>query len=99
MKIYFTPEAAEEADECDAWWRENRPAARDLFARELAEAKALLLMAPNIGPVYTRLDGWPVRRVLMEKTRTHLYYGVDADRGIITVYSVWGAPRGRGPRL
>jgi hypothetical protein len=35
MKLVFTPEAKEQADECDTWRRENRDA-RDLFARELA---------------------------------------------------------------
>jgi hypothetical protein len=37
MKLVFTPEAGQHADECDTWWRENRDA-RDLFARELAGA-------------------------------------------------------------
>jgi plasmid stabilization system protein ParE len=99
MRFCLTPEADEQAGRCDAWWRENRPATRDLFARELADAKALLLAAPNIGPVYAALDGQPIRRLLLEKTRNHVYYGVDADRGIVTVYSIWGARKGRGPKL
>ena len=99
MRIYFTPEADEQSERCDTWWRENRPATRGLFARELAEVKALLLIAPNVGPVYAMLDGQPVRRILMKKTRTHVYYGLDADGALVTVYSVWGAPRGRGPKL
>jgi hypothetical protein len=57
MKICLTPEAEEQAGRCDEWWRENRPATRDLFAQELLAAKALLLAAPNIGPVYAVLDG------------------------------------------
>jgi len=52
MRIYFTPEANEQAERCGTWWRENRPTTPDLFARDLAEAKALLLIAPNIGPVH-----------------------------------------------
>jgi hypothetical protein len=74
------PEAQEQADECDAWWREHRTATRELFARELAGIKALLLNAPNIGSMYTVLDGLPVRRVLLPKTSTHVYYSIDADR-------------------
>jgi hypothetical protein len=32
MNLGFTPEAEQQADECDAWWREHRDAC-DLFAR------------------------------------------------------------------
>jgi len=46
MKLAFTPEAEEQADECDAWWPEHRDA-RDLFARELAGAKELLRKSPR----------------------------------------------------
>jgi len=69
MKVVFTPEAEQQAERCDSWWRENGRSARDLFARELAEAKALLVEAPNIGVLYTMLDGQPVRRVLMRLRR------------------------------
>jgi plasmid stabilization system protein ParE len=99
MKVDLTPEAEEQAERCDTWWREHRPATRDLFARELAEVKALLLVAPTIGPVRSMLDGQPVRRVLMTKTHTHFYYAVDRERSLIKVFSIWGAPKGRGPRL
>ena len=56
MKLVFTPEAEEQADECDRWWREHRDA-KDLFARELAATRTLLREAPNIGSMYTVLDG------------------------------------------
>ena len=35
MKLFFTPQAERQAAEMDSWWREHRPGARDLFAREL----------------------------------------------------------------
>jgi hypothetical protein len=38
-----------------------------------------------------------VRRVLMKKTERHVYYGHLGDEVIIL--AVWGARRGRGPRL
>ena len=98
MRLVFTPEAEGQAEDCDRWWRENRDA-KDLFARELAGTATLLCEAPNVGSMYTMIDGLPVRRVLLRKTRTHLYYAVDGDAGLVTVLAVWGAPRGRGPRL
>jgi hypothetical protein len=99
MKIFFTPEADEQAEFCDTWWREHRPATADLFARELAEAKALVMRVPNVGSRYTVLNEKPVRRVLLKKTDNHVYYVFDRERDRITVHSVWGARKERGPKL
>ena len=95
MRVVFTPEAAAQADHCDSWWRQHRPSAPGLFARELVEAAGLVAQAPGIGPVHRTIDGHPVRRLLLKKTRNHVYYVVEADR--IVVHSVWGAVKGRGP--
>jgi hypothetical protein len=37
--------------------------------------------------------------VLLPKTGTHVYYSVDEDADLVTVLAVWGAPKGRGPKL
>ncbi len=58
MKLAFAPEAEEQADECDRWWREHR-AAKDIFARELAATRTLLREAPNIGSMYTASTACP----------------------------------------
>jgi plasmid stabilization system protein ParE len=99
MKLVFTPEAERQANEIDAWWREHRPDARQLFARELAEARERLLATPGIGVTYTSASGKTARRVLLPKTQNHVYFEVDAERELVIVLAVWGAPRGRGPRL
>lgn len=99
MKVFLTLEASEQADECDRWWRENRPATAGLFAQELAAAQQLLVLVPKIGPVYTRIDGLPVRRVLMKKTKAHVYYVLESPGGPITVLAVWGAPKRGEPNL
>jgi hypothetical protein len=98
MKVQFTPEAEEHADTSDTWWREHREV-RDLFARELADTTALLLVTPKLGTIYTILDGQPVRKVLMPRTQHHIYFTSDIDAGVILIHAVWGAPRGRGPKL
>jgi len=97
MKVSFTPEAEEQVEASDTWWRENRKDAHDLFARELAATKALLAISPKLGTIYTILDGRPMRRVLMAKTRHHVYYAADLDAGVIVIHAVWGAPRGIEP--
>jgi hypothetical protein len=98
VKIVFTADAEEQADECDRWWRGHRDA-KDLFARELAAARVLLREVTNAGSLYTVLDGLAIRRVLLRKTRTHVYYSVDVDAELVTVLAVWGAAKGRSPRL
>jgi plasmid stabilization system protein ParE len=99
MKLVFTPDAERQATEMDSWWREHRPAARDVFARELAEAGALIAGTPTAGAVYTSKRGQHFRRVLMPKTKNHLYFEVDKARELAIAHAIWGAPRGRGPRL
>lgn len=53
---------------------------------------------PNLGALYDakHFEG-PVRRVLMKRTERHVYYGRLGDDVIIL--AVWGARRGRGPKL
>jgi hypothetical protein len=38
----------------------------------------------------------PVRRVLLPKTKNHVYYAVEGDE--IVVVSIWGAPKEHGPK-
>lgn len=97
MNVRLTEDAREQAEECDAWWRENRDEKR-LFALELRDTTALIVTNPMLGAVYTVVAGKHVRRVLMPKTRHHLYYAVVDDHEIV-IYAVWGAPKGQGPRL
>jgi len=50
-----------------------------------------------MGTAYDADVGFPVRRVLLKKTATHVYFGINGDE--LVVLSVWGARRRRGPRL
>jgi hypothetical protein len=49
MKLRFTPDAAEQAEDSDRWWRRHRRDARDLFARELADVTSRIAAAPGLG--------------------------------------------------
>jgi plasmid stabilization system protein ParE len=100
MKLVFTREADRHVETIDAWWRENRADAPDLFTRELSEICAEVLRHPSlIDSTYTIRSGRRVRRWLMPRTRNHLYFELDAANETIVVLAVWGARRGRGPRL
>ena len=99
MKTRLAAPAREQADQIDRWWRESRPAVADLFARELAEARRLLESAPEMGSPYLVRHAGMVRRVLLPKTKNHVYYIVERSEPVVMIVAVWGAPKGRGPNL
>ena len=99
MKVAFTPEADRQATELDGWWREHRPAAPDLLARELADGLALLALTPTAGTCYTAQGGRTFRRLLLPRSRNHVYFEIDEVHGLLIVHAVWGTPRGREPDL
>lgn len=98
MKVRFTRRALADAKRAKAWWHKNRPAARDLFELELTTTLDRIRTTPILGGAYqARGFEVPVRRVLLPKTQNHVYYAVEQDE--IVVLSVWGARKGRAPKL
>lgn len=72
MRVQFTRSAAADVDECVAWWRENRPDAPGLVGIELDAALEHLTRHGTTLPVFRRVAGEEVRRVLLPRTRRHL---------------------------
>jgi plasmid stabilization system protein ParE len=81
------------------WWRANRPAASDLFERELTEVTKSLAATPTLGTIHDTVRGKTVLRLLLARSEQHLYYSVDKKAAEVRVITVWGARRGRPPRL
>ncbi|MEZ4337360.1 MAG: hypothetical protein R3B82_12120 [Sandaracinaceae bacterium] len=88
--------ANEQILQIDAWWRERRDKAPDLFEQELALAFRVLESAPGAGRRYPH-PGGQVRRILLRSTRNHVYYVERPDH--VLVVAVWGAVKGIGPDL
>jgi plasmid stabilization system protein ParE len=98
VRVVFHPRAVEDAMRIETWWTANRLAAPDLFRRELETTVSAVANAPMLGTVSAADDEFPdVRRVLMRKTRHHLYYRVDGD--VLEVLAIWHSARGEGPTL
>ena len=95
--VVVSPEAEAHIHAIYGWWRSNRRAAPNLFGEELAEAVALLELAPEVGRRYHHPEVSGVRRVLLRATRHHVYY-VATERTIV-VLAVWGSVKGCGPDL
>jgi hypothetical protein len=98
VKIVLLDEAQERFEAEDRWWREHRDA-KELFLTEFDEALRQIVSAPGIGQLYRRSRGRLIQRVLMKKTRCHVYYLHDAERDVIEIHSIWGSRRRRGPAL
>jgi plasmid stabilization system protein ParE len=94
--VRTTPQADLHILELDAWWRENRDKAPDLFEQELSMTFRTIGSAPYAGKRYPHPDA-DVYRVLMRSTRNHVYY-VERDDYVLVV-AVWGAVKDAGPDL
>lgn len=46
---------------------------------------------------HSRIAG--LRRVLLGRTRYHLYYTVSEDATVVEILSLWHTARGKAPRL
>jgi plasmid stabilization system protein ParE len=98
-RVVFHTRAAEDAAAIDLWWTINRRAAPDLFRQELEEVVTLVASSPTLGRAAdTNDDDFPgVRRVLMRRTRYHVYYRVVGE--VLEVLAIWHGARGEGPML
>lgn len=97
MRLRLAPRALSEAKRKKTWWQKNRPASPDLFEDEFNATVRSIQATPTVGAVYPSSFDVVIRRVLMTRTKNHVYFTVtDAE---VVILSVWGAARGRGPKL
>lgn len=90
MHVQLSDEAKQQARKINAWRRASRDA-KGLFKEELAVAKRTLRRDARRWPVCGHEQGQVVRRLLLEKTKCHLYYVIDEERGVVRVAAIWGA--------
>jgi len=92
VQIRLLAEAQRRFEAEDEWWRENRDA-KELFTDEFEQTLERLTAEPEVGQVYRGARGKLIQRVLMKKTRCHVYYFHDRDKDLVEVHTVWGAQR------
>jgi hypothetical protein len=66
----------------EAWWAAHRSAAPDLFAREFRDALQYILTTPGAGTPWPTPRRPDLRRVLMPRTKNHLYKAVESLRAV-----------------
>jgi plasmid stabilization system protein ParE len=96
VKVELSAEARAQVEKIDAWWRKNRLVAPEMFITELGNALTTLEETPTLGTPYV-VGEKKVRRLLLRRTRYHLYFIEQKER--LFVVAVWSPYRGRGPKL
>jgi len=98
-RLAITHRALAQIETALDWWLINRPAAPDLFERELGAVLGRIAAHPESGRSYRHRRTRGVRRALMRRTRQHVFYRYDRRAALVVVVAVWGAQRGVPPPL
>lgn len=98
MKAYLSKRAARAAERIDARWREH---ADDpgLFATEVLAAVERLESMPTPGSPFPTPKRPALRRLLMPKSRCHVYFEIDDAKQTIQILHIWDGRRERAPKL
>ena len=98
MKAFISKRASRAADRIDARWRErgDNPA---VFASEFLEAVIRLETTNGAGQAFPTSRNPSLRRVLLPKSRCHVYFEIDPAKHRIHILQVWDGRRERGPKL
>jgi plasmid stabilization system protein ParE len=100
VRVRFTPEARLAVREKRAWWEQNREKAPRLFVEELGAIVARLRnRADDQRQQYAARGGHIIWRLLMPKTRNHVYYRLNEAAGEVEILLVWNAAAGVTPDL
>ena len=100
MRVRFTPEARLAVREKRAWWEQHREKAPRLFVDELTAVVAKLREGTDKErQQYAARSGHIIWRLLMPKTRSHVYYRVNEIAAEVEILVVWNAVSGANPDL
>ena len=100
MRVRFTPEARLAVRQKRAWWQEHREKAPRLFVEELATIVAKLRAGEDEErQQFAARGGRIIWRILMPKTRNHVFYRVNDAAAEVEIIVVWNAIAGATPDL
>ena len=97
FRVIFGPEAQEHLTEVVRGVKAERRGDLSLLRRELQSAAAMLTELPAAGSPYLLARQAGVRRLLLRKSRYHLYYRVDREQEKIQILALWHTSRRRPP--
>lgn len=98
MKAFISKRASRAAERIDARWRE---AGEDpgIFASELLDAVERLESTIGVGSPFPTPRRPSLKRLLLPKSRCHVYFEIDDTKQTIQILHIWDARRERAPKL
>jgi len=99
VKLVIAARAELEIQRKAASWEKHSTVSPGLFWEELREAIKRLSMEPYAGRSWKSPSGRQLYRLLLPATANHLYYSYEPNKAVLTIRCLWGARRGREPKL
>jgi hypothetical protein len=98
VKAFLSRRAARAAERIDARWRE-RADDPGIFAREFLDAIELLESSRGPGAPFPTRKHPSLKRMLLRKSRCHIYFEIDDATQTIQILHIWDGRRERAPKL
>ena len=98
MKVSLSKRARRDARRINTRWSSHGDQPR-LFAQELLDSLRHLRDVPHAGTPKATARRPQLKRLLMEKSKCHIYFEVDEEEDLINVITVWNGQRGEDPKL
>lgn len=98
MKSFLSKRTALAAERIDARWRQHADDP-SIFAREFLEAIELLESSPQVGSPFPTPRHPALKRLLLRKSRCHIYFELDDAAQTIQILHVWDGRRERAPKI
>jgi hypothetical protein len=98
VKAFISKRAARAADRIDAHWRGHADD-RAVFAREFLEAVERLESTQGVGSSFPTARHPALRRILLPKSRCHIYFEIDDAKQAIKILHIWDGRREQAPKL
>jgi hypothetical protein len=99
VQLRIGKRAQGQAARIEQWWAEHREAAPGLFVDELEATFRFLCSERGAGVRWPTPRRPTLRRILMPRSKNHVYFMVDEAADVVRVLTIWGAPRGKAPKL
>jgi plasmid stabilization system protein ParE len=98
VKVSLSKRARRDARRINMRWAKHGDSPR-LFAQELLDCLRHLRDVPHAGKPKATARRPKLKRLLMEKSKCHIYFEVDEKRNLINIVTVWNGQRGQEPKL
>ena len=99
MKLVIAARAEREIERKAASWAKHSTVSPELFWDELRRVIRRLEVEPYAGRRWTSPSGRQLYRLLLPATENHLYYSYEPQKQVLMIRCLWGARRGREPKL